>query len=44
MCLEPRIVLPHRPDIGGAPVEDVVVTKTGFRQINTTPHDERLLA
>ncbi|MCC6467404.1 MAG: aminopeptidase P family protein [Alphaproteobacteria bacterium] len=45
MCLEPRIVLPDRPDIGGAHLEDVVVvTKTGFEQINTTPHDERLLA
>jgi Xaa-Pro aminopeptidase len=45
MCLEPRIVLPDRPDVGGAHLEDVVVvTKTGFEQINTTPHDERLLA
>jgi Xaa-Pro aminopeptidase len=44
MCLEPRIVLPDRPDIGGAHLEDVVlVTKDGFEQINTTPHDERLL-
>lgn len=45
MCLEPRIVLPDRPDVGGAHLEDVVVvTKTGFEQINTTPHDDRLLA
>ena len=45
MCLEPRIVLPDRPDIGGAHLEDVVVvTKTGHEQLNTTPHDERLLA
>ena len=45
MCLEPRIVLPDRPDIGGAHLEDVViVTKDGFEQINTTPHDEKLLA
>lgn len=45
ICLEPRIVLPDRPDIGGAHLEDVVVvTKDGFEQINTTPHDERLLA
>ena len=44
MCLEPRIVLPDRPDVGGAHLEDVVVvTKTGFEQINTTPHDARLL-
>lgn len=44
MCLEPRIVLSDRPDIGGAHLEDVVVvTKTGCEQINTTPHDEKLL-
>jgi Xaa-Pro aminopeptidase len=44
MCLEPRIVLPDRPDIGGAHLEDVVlVTSDGFEQINRTPHDERLL-
>jgi Xaa-Pro aminopeptidase len=44
MCLEPRIVLPDRPDIGGAHLEDVVVvTKDGFEQINQTPHDQRLL-
>jgi len=44
MCLEPRIVLPDRPDIGGAHLEDVVVvTANGFRQINTTPYDARLL-
>lgn len=45
MCLEPRIVLPDRPDVGGAHLEDVVVvTKSGFEQINTTPHDARLMA
>jgi Xaa-Pro aminopeptidase len=44
MCLEPRIVLPDRPHVGGAHLEDVVVvTRDGFVQINTTPHDERLL-
>ena len=44
MCLEPRIVLPDRPDIGGAHLEDVVlVTSDGFLQINQTPYDERLL-
>jgi Xaa-Pro aminopeptidase len=44
MCLEPRIVLPDRPDIGGAHLEDVVVvTRDGFEQINQTPHDERML-
>jgi Xaa-Pro aminopeptidase len=44
MCLEPRIVLHDRPDIGGAHLEDVVVvTKDGCEQINTTPHDEKLL-
>ena len=43
MCLEPRIVLPDRPDIGGAHLEDVVVvTSDGCEQINTTPHDDRL--
>jgi Xaa-Pro aminopeptidase len=45
MCLEPRIVLPERPDIGGAHLEDVVrVTADGFEQLNQTPLDERLLA
>lgn len=45
MCLEPRIVLPDRPEVGGAHLEDVVVvTATGFEQINTSPHDDRLLA
>lgn len=45
MCLEPRIVLPDRPDVGGAHLEDVVVvTKSGCEQINTTPHDMRLMA
>ena len=43
MCLEPRIVLPDRPDIGGAHLEDVVVvTRGGCEQINHSPHDERL--
>jgi Xaa-Pro aminopeptidase len=45
MCLEPRIVLPDRPDIGGAHLEDVVVvTSDGCEQINRTPYDDRLLA
>ena len=45
MCLEPRIVLPDRPDIGGAHLEDVVVViKDGFEQINTTPYDRQLMA
>jgi Xaa-Pro aminopeptidase len=44
MCLEPRIVLPDRPDIGGAHLEDVVVvTASGSERLNTTPHDQRLL-
>jgi Xaa-Pro aminopeptidase len=44
MCLEPRIILPDRPDIGGAHLEDVVVvTADGCRQLNATPHDEKLL-
>ena len=44
MCLEPRIVLSDRPDIGGAHLEDVVVvTRDGYEQINATPYDERLL-
>lgn len=45
MCLEPRIVLPDQPEIGGAHLEDVVVvTSNGFEQLNTTPYDARLLA
>jgi Xaa-Pro aminopeptidase len=45
ICLEPRIVLPDRPDIGGAHLEDVVlVTADGFEQLNVTPHDEKLSA
>lgn len=44
LCLEPRIVLPDRPDIGGAHLEDVVVvTKDGCEQINRSPLDEKLL-
>jgi Xaa-Pro aminopeptidase len=44
ICLEPRIVLPDRPDIGGAHIEDVVVvTANGSEQINRTPYDPRLL-
>jgi len=44
MCLEPRIVLPDRPDIGGAHLEDVVVvTRDGHEQLNRTPYDDRLL-
>jgi Xaa-Pro aminopeptidase len=44
ICLEPRIVLPERPDIGGAHLEDVVVvTGDGYRQLNESPYDERLL-
>jgi Xaa-Pro aminopeptidase len=45
MCLEPRIVLSDRPDIGGVHLEDVVVvTSGGCEQINQSPHDERLSA
>jgi Xaa-Pro aminopeptidase len=45
MCLEPRIVLPDRPDIGGAHLEDVVlVTAGGSEQLNQTPYDQRLLS
>ena len=44
MCLEPRIVLSDRPEIGGAHLEDVVVvTRDDYEQINATPYDERLL-
>jgi Xaa-Pro aminopeptidase len=44
MCLEPRIVLPDQPHVGGAHLEDVVVvTATGCEQLNTTPYDARLL-
>lgn len=45
ICLEPRVVLPDRPEIGGAHLEDVlVVTADGFRQLNRSPHDARLMA
>lgn len=45
MCLEPRIVLPDQPEVGGAHLEDVVVvTSNGCEQLNTTPYDARLLA
>jgi Xaa-Pro aminopeptidase len=45
MCLEPRIILPDRPDTGGVHLEDVVVvTSDGCEQINQSPHDERLIA
>ncbi|MCY0853372.1 M24 family metallopeptidase [Cupriavidus sp. D39] len=44
MCLEPRIVLPDQPEVGGAHLEDVVVvTANGYEQLNTTPYDDRLL-
>lgn len=44
MCLEPRIVLPDRPDIGGAHLEDVVVvTRDGHEVLNRTPWDAQLL-
>jgi Xaa-Pro aminopeptidase len=44
ICLEPRVVLPDQPDIGGAHLEDVVlVTKDGAEYLNDTPYDERLL-
>jgi Xaa-Pro aminopeptidase len=44
ICLEPRIVLTDRPDVGGAHLEDVVrVTPEGHEQLNRTPYDARLL-
>lgn len=44
ICLEPRIVLPDRPDIGGAHLEDVVlVTAEGSEKLNATPYDFQLL-
>jgi len=44
MCLEPLVVLPDRPDHRRRASRGVVVvTKDGCEQINTTPHDERLL-
>jgi Xaa-Pro aminopeptidase len=44
ICLEPRIVLSDRPEIGGAHLEDVVlVTADGHEQLNRTPYDARLL-
>jgi Xaa-Pro aminopeptidase len=37
-------VLPDRPDIGGAHLEDVVVvTAEGHEQLNRSPYDDRLL-
>lgn len=43
--LEPRVVLPDQPDVGGAHLEDsVVVTKDGAEYLNDTPYDERLLS
>ncbi len=45
ICLEPRIVLPDRPDVGGAHLENcVLVTPDGAEYLNHTPYDERLLA
>ena len=45
ICLEPRVVLPDRPTVGGAHLEDVlVVTKDGAEYLNDTPYDERLLS
>ncbi|MCG8355286.1 MAG: Xaa-Pro peptidase family protein [Kiloniellales bacterium] len=44
ICLEPRVVLPDQPEVGGAHLEDVVVvTKDGAEYLNDTPYDERLL-
>lgn len=44
ICLEPRIVLPDRPDIGGAHLEDVLlVTANGSEKLNATPYDDNLL-
>lgn len=44
ICLEPHIVLPDYPEIGGAHLEDVfLVTQDGTERLNDTPYDERLL-
>jgi Xaa-Pro aminopeptidase len=44
ICLEPRIVLSDRPNVGGAHLEDVVlVTAEGYEQLNRTPYDTGLL-
>src|SRR5215510_2079578 len=44
ICLEPRIVLSDRSDVGGAHLEDVMlVTPDGHEQLNRTPYDARLL-
>jgi Xaa-Pro aminopeptidase len=44
ICLEPRIVLSDRPDVGGAHLEDIVlVTPEGHEQLNRTPYDACLL-
>jgi Xaa-Pro aminopeptidase len=44
ICLEPRVVLSDRPDIGGAHLEDVMlVTADGGEQLNRTSYDRDLL-
>ena len=44
ICLEPRIVLPDRPDVGGAHLENcLLVTAGGAEQLNDTPYDDKLL-
>jgi len=37
MCLEPLVVLPDRPDIGGVHLEDVVVVHQG--RLRADQHD-----
>ena len=45
ICLEPRVVLPDQPEVGGAHLEDVVVvTKDGAEYLNDSPYDPRLLS
>lgn len=44
ICLEPRVVLPDQPEVGGAHLENcVLVTADGYEYLNDTPYDERLL-
>ena len=44
ICLEPRVILPNEPDVGGVHLEDVVVVRAnGAEYLNNSPYDERLL-
>lgn len=43
ICLEPRVILRDRPDVGGVHLENaVLVTDDGFEFLNNTPYDPQL--